>query len=462
MSDASDPIRIERDELFTAAVDSALARERAGRERILMDAPPVSPLRRLLQNGLFYLPLAAVLGALAAWLLIEPVMTDMPIIGGEVTLINAEPFDAADGVVSVTVGDRAVLVSPPDLLFERGEGLRAEGGGEVRDTFTSFEEISVGTRVELAAVDAGDGRLVAVAARPTADPRARADEGKGWAGFVLFPLTALAIALGLLLSEGISTRNWMRMISRSILGSVLAALFAMLAFIPAGVMMSIGGSIYEGEAARHPELFVLPVEKMSAVSFLAFTACRSAAWAFVGAGVGLGMNLVRSTRAQLRNSVIGGTLGGAFGGMFFDPIDRFFDASMFAGAEASRAVGLCAVGLSIGLFVALVERLGREAWLRVRTGPLAGKAFILYKTPTLLGNDPSSDIYLYKDAGIDPTHAAIHRVGAVYEIEDQGSRTGTSVGGSAVRRRRLASGDQIILGSTVLDFEERQNRTPAT
>jgi hypothetical protein len=38
---------------------------------------------------------------------------------------------------------------------------------------------------------------------------------------------------------------------------------------------------------------------------------------------------------------------------------------------------------------------------------------------------------------------------------------GTSVGGDKIRRRRLASGDQIVIGSTILDFEERQKRTPA-
>jgi hypothetical protein len=169
------------------------------------------------------------------------------------------------------------------------------------------------------------------------------------------------------------------------------------------------------------------------------------------------MNLARATRAQLRNSVIGGALGGALGGLFFDPIDRWVGSSMFGGGGASRLVGLLAVGLSIGVFVALVDRLAREAWLRVRTGPLAGKSFILYKTPTVIGSAPQADVYLYKDAEIDASHVSIHRVGTVYEIEDMDSRAGTTIGGSRIRRRRLASGDQIVIGSTVLDFEERQN-----
>jgi len=205
---------------------------------------------------------------------------------------------------------------------------------------------------------------------------------------------------------------------------------------------------------------IVTIKDVSAWHFFVFAACRSAAWACIGCATGLGMNIVRSTKTQLRNSVIGGALGGALGGLFFDPIDRWWKASMFEGGDMSRLVGLLAVGLSIGIFVALVERLGRDAWLRVRTGPLAGKSFILYKTPTILGSSPQSDVYLFKDAEIDASHAQIHRVGTVYEIEDMSSRMGTSVGGNKVRRRRLVSGDQIIIGSTILDFEERAKRTP--
>src|SRR5262249_50516306 len=174
--------------------------------------------------------------------------------------------------------------------------------------------------------------------------------------------------------------------------------------------------------AEHVDKVVFTVADMTPVAFLVFAACRSVAWALIGAGLGLGMNLARSTPAQLRNSLLGGTLGGALGGLFFDPIDRFAQASLFTGGEVARLVGVVAVGLAVGLFVALVERLAREAWLKVLTGPLAGKSFVLYRTPTRLGSSPDADIYLYKDAEISADHALIHRAGSIYEIEDAGSR----------------------------------------
>ena len=51
--------------------------------------------------------------------------------------------------------------------------------------------------------------------------------------------------------------------------------------------------------------------------------------------------------------------------------------------------------------------------------------------------------------------AVIHRVGTRYEVEDMDSRTGTTVAGRQVRRHRLSSGESIVLGATVLEFEER-------
>jgi FHA domain-containing protein len=447
------PIRIDRGELFDPAVDKALARERAGRERVVADAPPVSALRRLLLNSMFYLPLAAMLGAFITWALIDPQISDQSVVGGEIVLVNAEPFDLPRGILALTVGSHEVLIDPQRLRFERGVHGEAP--------LASADDLKVGARIEAVGLPEGH-RLIAAAIRPTDNPASHGEvERPQWPLFLLFPLTAALIACGLLLSEGITTRNWIRMIERTLLGSFLATLFTVLAFIPAGLVLQVSNAVMASEVHKHPGLIVVTIKEVGPAAFLLFTACRSAAWACIGAAAGFGMNLVRSTRTQLRNSVIGGALGGALGGMFFDPIDRLFGSSLFVGSSTSRFVGQLAVGLSIGIFVALVERLGRDAWLRVRTGPLAGKSFILYKTPSILGSSPQSDVYLYKDADIDPSHVAVHRVGTIYEIEDLGTRMGTSVGGNRIRRRRLVSGDQIIIGSTILDFEERQKRTPA-
>src|SRR6185503_6988630 len=117
------------------------------------------------------------------------------------------------------------------------------------------------------------------------------------------------------------------------------------------------------------------------------------AWAIFGGALGLGMNLIKSTKGQRRASVMGGLVGGLLGGLLFDPINRFLIPSTEQG-DIMRLAGLSMVGLSVGIFVALSEQLGRDGWIRVFTGPLRGKASILYRIRTVLGASPSADMHL--------------------------------------------------------------------
>ncbi len=448
----SDKLTIDRNELFGDDIDRALATRRAALGSSAPPPPPISKLRRILYSNLFYYPAAAVLGALLTWLLLEPEIQDVPVIAGQVDLVNEDPFNA-EGYTSITIGDVEVYVDY-DAVFEAGE--------EGQPAIDSIYDISVGDYIEVAGYGnlSEPNQVVAAFIRPITEERAaevgaRLSDGMMHL-YLLFPLTAALIAFFVLFAEGFASRNWARAIPRMLLGALLASVFSVLSLIPAGIIILIVQDSIVGDS------LINGLDGLGTVDFLLVSASRSMAWAMVGAGLGLGMNLVRSTKVQLRNALIGGALGGAFGGVFFDSIDLFFVRSNFEDAAISRLVGLLAVGLGIGLFMALVDRFARTAWLRVRTGPLAGKAFVLYRTPTTIGSSPDAHIYLFKDAEIDAVHAQIHRIGSSHEVEDMGSRHGTKVADREVRRRRLVSGDQIIVGNTVLEFEERSKQTPAS
>src|SRR3954468_13844545 len=196
-------IKIQTHELFDPAVDKALQQQRSGRERIVADPPPVSPIKRLLLNSMFYLPIAALLGALGCWFLLEPKINEMPVIGGEVQLINSDPFDTGPGYHSLTIGSNEIYVDPTTVKFETGTNGQP--------AFTSFDQIQVGTKIEVAG-QADGSRLIAGAIRPTDDPTPRGTtETSTLALIFLFPLTAALIAFGLLLAEGLTTRNYIRM-----------------------------------------------------------------------------------------------------------------------------------------------------------------------------------------------------------------------------------------------------------
>lgn len=271
--------------------------------------------------------------------------------------------------------------------------------------------------------------------------------------FLLFPLTATLIVLFIFLADGLASRRLRGNVVRWASNLGLTLLFSILAFIPMGILFQFIVAL-----PNPPEMTdAIYITRWPATFFFSFIILRSLGWAIFGAALGFGINTVRSTRAQMRASLMGGIVGGVLGGLLFDPINRFLFPSIEQG-DIMRLVGLAAIGLSIGLFVALSEQLGREGWLRVRTGPLRGKAFILYQNPTIIGSSPTSSIYLIKDKKVAPQHATLHRSGSGYEIAKCSDDAPVLINNQPVGRRRLVSGDQIMLGDTILDFEERARK----
>lgn len=282
------------------------------------------------------------------------------------------------------------------------------------------------------------------------------DSNTNTALIILFPLTSVLIVLFIFLADGVASRRWLGNLARWLMGLGFTLLFSVLAFILHFILLALFGLLMLAFGLEPGPELKTSVDATPAFFILAM-AWRSCAWASSGVALGLGMNLRRASAAQRRASVIGGAVGGALGGLFFDPVDRFILRGALD-AGVSRCVGMCAVGLCVGIFVALGERLGRQGWVRVRTGPLAGKSFVLYRNPTTVGSSPHADIYLFKDTGIAPLHANIHHSGGGYEIESLQDERDTLLNSRDVRKQRLTSGDQITVGATVLEFEERAKR----
>lgn len=271
--------------------------------------------------------------------------------------------------------------------------------------------------------------------------------------FLVFPMTATLIVLFIFLADAIASRRLRGNGARWGSGIGFTLLFAVLAFVPIGILFQF--MVILPSPPTPDQAFDLTA--WPAPFFLGWVILRSLGWAIFGGALGLGMNVLRSTRAQRRASLMGGIVGGELGGLLFDPINRFLIPATDQG-DVMRLVGFCMIGLCVGIFVALSERLGREGWLRVRTGPLRGKAFILYHNPTIIGASPTANIYLFKDPKVAPEHVALHRSGNGYELVQSNTDAPVLVNNIPVHRRRLVSGDQITIGETTLDFEERAKK----
>jgi Ca-activated chloride channel family protein len=116
-------------------------------------------------------------------------------------------------------------------------------------------------------------------------------------------------------------------------------------------------------------------------------AARVASWALLG---GLLSGLLTLFVPNLRpgRAVAAGVLGGGLGAL------GYLAAQTHLGAITGRLVGAATLGFAVGLMVALVEAVFREAWLEVHYGPRESRSVGLGATPVTVGSDPRCTVYV--------------------------------------------------------------------
>ena len=180
---------------------------------------------------------------------------------------------------------------------------------------------------------------------------------------------------------------------------------------------------------------------------------RTLGWGVAGMFLGVAQGAAARSGKKTLNGLLGGLGGGLIGGLLFDPIILLTGG--IRGGLVSRFIGLLAIGAAVGVLIGLVEQLLKDAWLYVIRGRLAGKQFVIYRNPTVLGSSPKCEIYLFKDPAVEPQHAAISSDGRSYLVEDCGTPSGTLVNGRRISRQILKAGDQIQIGETTFAYSER-------
>jgi hypothetical protein len=270
------------------------------------------------------------------------------------------------------------------------------------------------------------------------------------AALLMFPVLAGCIGLFLGAAEGIMCRNPLRACLSGTVGLAIGFVGACILLIPVGILFNITKKISLSMIDMsdvQPGEFVMP----TGAALMVLMMGRGMVWAILGIPAGLGQGIALREKAVIWNGVIGGALGGLLGGLLFDPIALAF-TTPDGQAVLSRAIGFAVIGISVGVFVGLVENWTKTSWLLMRSGPLAGKQFIIHREVTILGSSPKAQIYLFKDPDIEPQHATITRRGGNCEIVDSDTPSGTFVNGQRIYRQKLCSGDRITLGKTELEF----------
>lgn len=94
-----------------------------------------------------------------------------------------------------------------------------------------------------------------------------------------------------------------------------------------------------------------------------------------------------------------------------------------------------------------------EHWLVFREPTGAEKTYNLQNATTSIGRAPDNDVVFINEHSISRKHASIVRENGDFYLVDLGSKNGTKVNGQIVKRQRLATDDQILLGKVVLTFK---------
>ena len=205
---------------------------------------------------------------------------------------------------------------------------------------------------------------------------------------------------------------------------------------------------------------------------------RVLALAPIGIFLGLAIGAGGWSFKRLMVGLIGGLIGGAIAGAMFDPVAEIVTPMQLAlkgGQESqsgglpvvvtetgslSRALFAILIGGFVGLFIGIVERVSRTAWVRQVLGRNEGREWIVDAPQTFLGKSETAHIPLFGDPNVAPMHACIMRQGEAYVLMDGGSQLGTGLNGQRITQAPLFDGAQIQIGGHTLLFMMKHGSAP--
>ena len=269
--------------------------------------------------------------------------------------------------------------------------------------------------------------------------------------FILFLGSVIGLTVGGL--EGFTRGGKVHTTRGAVLGLIFGA-------VGATFGAGLGGTLLR--MCFRADIFVsdAPLPEKMAARVLAFVPIGM----FLGAGIGASS----LTPKRIIQGFVGGALGGAISGLLFDPVSGVLSQGILSarGQERGeigifgRALTAVLLGALIALFIGLVERFARSAWLRLSLGRNEGKEWSIDGGQTFIGRSESAQVPLFGDPNISPIHASIVRQGPNYILTDNGSPIGTYVNGQRVGQVVLFHGAHVQIGGFALQFLLKGHAAP--
>lgn len=461
-NDSDGVIRISKEDVSNSHVDDMLKRQMSMR-----GDPGVTRDRNhawFYQNW-FILGIVGMLGAIAAWAILEPIFADYLYVQGKIAAISdsgnlpghhsSHDGEESDAAAAQSIG--SVIVNGETILLLPGtKEIHADKTVDILDPATLKEGSEAGFYVKY---HERYGEHFAVAGFVVDEPPPLAPNARKRtlhqlaslnyaASLLMFPLVAGFIGLFIGAADGIVCRLARRAL-------LCGAIGLFVGFVGGFIFSLVAGIVYTPLSQ-----LALKVSDtgsgLSAMGFAIQVIGRSLAWCLAGAAMGLGQGIALRSKRLLLYGLIGGLVGGLLGGLFFDPIDMILLGPDKPSAAWSRLIGFAVIGLSVGVMIGVVELLARDAWLRMTQGPLTGKEFLIFKDVMNVGSSPRSDIYLFNDPQVAEQHAIIRAIGDECEVEARHSSSPVLLNNRSITRARLRHGDSVTIGRTSFVFQQRK------
>jgi hypothetical protein len=240
-------------------------------------------------------------------------------------------------------------------------------------------------------------------------------------------LIGLSIGALIGLSEALLTRNLLQVIKSGIFSGGLGFLGGAIGLpLAEGLFQSLGAGAWS----------------------------RALGWAIFGLLIGGAFGI--TSRNEAWKPALGGGIGGLLGGGMLENV-----RSLFPDPLIGKAIGLTALGASIGIFIALIVLLLSRAWLEVISGKMKGSEFILDKfikkngPSAFIGSSPLKSDIVLPDPDIAPQHALLKGEDSHFTLKDL-SLSGTFVNDQKIEQIHLRKNQVIKIGNTQLVYHERK------
>lgn len=300
--------------------------------------------------------------------------------------------------------------------------------------------------------------LAGLAAWAISEPSAPGMYSADWKSFEYRLLLTLGALTGMTLGgvSGYLQGSRVHLIRGVVLGGILGAICAVTGYVFGGALaQAVFGAQTIGTAQPLP------------VAILA----RIVALTPIGTCIGFGIGMSTLNWRRGVQGAIGGTFGGLLGGAMFDIVGMMLTPLVLASKGAgpmetvevgglSRALTCLLIGFGVGLFIGIVERISRVAWIRLVLGRNEGKEWVVDSPNFVIGRSETANLPLFGDNAVYPAHAYVVRQQGTYFLIDGGNPVGTMLNGMPVQQSPLFHGAQIQIGSYTLQFLMRTGAAP--